>query len=80
MCASSLLFFSGGVELNEFPPNRLTFITLDAGFQPSESGSQIVLSSVKNQKGRMFLGHGNALEESWDFTSGPVRFLHFSSQ
>jgi len=45
------------------------YITL--WFQLSEGRNQIVLTSVKNQKGTIFLGHGNALEESWDFASGP---------
>lgn len=56
-----------------------TFIRSDAGFQPSQSGNQIVLSCVANQKERMFLGHGNDLEEWWDFASRPVRFMEFSS-
>lgn len=60
-------------NFTERVPTKLfhTFLTLDGGFQPGQRRNQIVLSSVKHQNRRMFLGHGNALEESWDFTSGP---------
>lgn len=41
-------------------------------FQPSRSRKQTFLTPVlKTKAEECFLGHGNALEESWDFTSGP---------